>query len=262
MAVLEWSPDDTEVYLLGDVRGADGRPYTMVFDEAWSHAFAAKGVRSGPFSELFGEGTCFSHLAAVPHGGLSTFTFDDGRLGFTANCPSATLQGSALYLRGLFPSTAVSTKPEGTETKRVTLLLRRHGSNRAFEDDAAAQAAVSRVLPAGWMLELLRPETLSLAEQIAAAERTQVLVGTHGAGLTLALFLPPRARLVEVYCGDRNPSNGHYRTLEGMAEPATGKVRDIEKHFHFSSEYDQQCKLDAVMVKAAIEAYSNEQLIS
>jgi len=263
MAVLEWNPDDTEVYLLGNVRGDDGRPYKRVFDEAWSRAFAAKGVRSGTFSELFGEGTCFSQLAAVPHGGLSTFTFNDGRHGSTADCPSATLQASALYLRGLFPSMAASTKPEAAEPRRVTLLLRSKGSHRAFEDDAATQAAATSALPAGWMLELLRPETLSLAEQIAAAGRTQVLVGTHGAGLTLALFLPPRARLVEVYCGDRNANNGHYRTLEGMAEPATGELQPkTNNQFHFSSDYEWECFLYPKLVRDAIEAYNNEQLIS
>lgn len=262
MAVLEWNPDDTEVYLLGDVRGRGGKPYKRVFDEAWSRAFAVKGVRSGTFSELFGEGICFNQLAAVPHGGLSTLTFHGGRSGLNPDCPSATLQASALYLRGLFPSSEVSTTPASADAKRVMLLLRRKGSHRAFADDAEAQAAVSNVLPPGWVLEVLRPEKLSLAEQIAAAGRSQVLVGAHGAGLTLALFLPLGARLVEVYCDDRGDSNGHYRTLEGMAEPATGVVRGKgEGQFHFSSAKDQ-CKIDADLVKAAIDAYNSNKLIS
>eukprot|EP00419_Tripos_fusus_P003756 CAMPEP_0172684524 /NCGR_PEP_ID=MMETSP1074-20121228/19618_1 /TAXON_ID=2916 /ORGANISM="Ceratium fusus, Strain PA161109" /LENGTH=405 /DNA_ID=CAMNT_0013503549 /DNA_START=207 /DNA_END=1421 /DNA_ORIENTATION=- len=234
MILMQWHPDDVEVYLLHPL--PESRPYKKVFDEAWSRAFSAKGVRWGSQEQLFGDGVCFSHVVGVPHGGLSTFTFSGGRSGASADCPSSSMMASSLFLRGLFPQAVdKSGSSMAQTTKRVTLLLRKGGS-RAFDNDADTEMSLRSVLPASWTLELFRPETLSMSEQLAVAARTEVLVGTHGAGLTFALFLPPKARLVEVYCGDRGMGNGHYRSLEGMAEPATSEGSGhSEGRFHFAS---------------------------
>jgi len=252
--LMQWNPDAAEVYLLQPDQGSHA--YKRVFDEAWSRAFSAKGVRWGSQEELFGDGVCFSHLVGVPHGGLSTFTFSGGRSGASADCPSSTMMASSLFLRGLFPPDVDKSGESMVQTtKQVTLLLRKGGS-RAFNNDAETEESLRRVLPASWTLELFRPETLSMSQQLALAARTKVLVGTHGAGLTFALFLPPKARLVEVYCGDRGSSNGHYRSLEGMAEPATSKGSGVsEGRFHFSIGSHDGCTLDTAVVQKAIAAY-------
>jgi len=254
MTLMQWNPDDAEVYLLHPLQ--EKQPYKRAFDEAWSRAFSAKGVRWGSHDQLFGDGVCFSHLVGVPHGGLSTFTFSGGRSGDSADCPSSTMMASALFLRGLFPPAVEKSGNRMVQTTKQLTLLLRNGGSRAFNNNADTEASLRKVLPASWTLELFRPETLSMSEQLAVAARTKVLVGTHGAGLTFALFLPPKARLVEVYCGDRGMANGHYRSLEGMAEPSTSEGSGgSEGRFHFSIASQYGCTVDTNIVQKAIAAY-------
>ena len=98
MHVSELEPNTIEMYLI--TRGADvqQRP----FDSAWWKAFPRMGVRFGTKQHLFGDGRCFSRLITVPHGGLSTFTFNGERSG-KVECQSSALMASALYLERLFP---------------------------------------------------------------------------------------------------------------------------------------------------------------
>ena len=46
---------------------------------------------------------------------------------------------------------------------------------------------------------VLRMESMTFAEQIAALSRCQVAIGMHGSILILSLFLPPGATLVEIF---------------------------------------------------------------
>jgi hypothetical protein len=54
---------------------------------------------------------------------------------------------------------------------------------------------------------------LPVREQVALAAATDVLVGAHGPGLTLALLLPPWAGVVELFPGEATPRARHYRRL-------------------------------------------------
>lgn len=50
-------------------------------------------------------------------------------------------------------------------------------------------------------------------ESVRAAVQGDVMVGVHGAGLQWSTWLPPGAPLVEIFGGDRGPSNVHYKTI-------------------------------------------------
>lgn len=245
MAALKWEPKDTEVYLVGTLSG-DGRQFARPFDEAWSRAFTAANVHVGGYDELFGKGVCFPHIVTVPQGTLSTMTYRGGRGGVVA-CPSPTVMGSAMYLQALFQQPKMDlTKP----TRRVTLMLRK--GVRKFENDDNAIQKVKQALPKDWTLQIYRPEEMkTLQEQLDIAASTQVFVGVHGAGMMHVLFLPPRARVVEIFCEDRPRENHHYRNLEEMGEPAVGP--------HLFSYYFEaspgRCSVDASAVSDAIKAY-------
>mmetsp|Transcript_15334 Transcript_15334/g.27335 ORF Transcript_15334/g.27335 Transcript_15334/m.27335 type:complete len:511 (+) Transcript_15334:59-1591(+) len=239
LAALEWEPKDVELFLIGEETDD-----TYPFVEAWSWAFQKKR-HYGNFEQLFGGGVCFSHAVLVPHGGMSTTTFNGGRVG-KVQCSSPTVMASALYLEAL-ANTSHTTKSNGS--KLVTLLLRR--GTRAFDNDVIAEDAVRSVLPSGWTLRTFRPESHSLSEQLDIVAETKVLVGAHGAGLTHLMFLPPKARVVEIWCGDRDISNRQYANLETMSDNAAA---DGTEAFHYG-EFRLSCQVDKEIVKQAIEAY-------
>lgn len=50
-------------------------------------------------------------------------------------------------------------------------------------------------------------------ESIRAALQGDIMVGVHGAGLQWSAWLPQEAPLVEIFGGDRGPSNIHYKNM-------------------------------------------------
>jgi hypothetical protein len=228
--------------------------YQRPFDEAWDRAFPV--VHVGSYAELFGDGTCFSHLVTVPQGSLSTMTFHGGRGGVVA-CTSPTVMSSALWLQALFTPKLATDKEIGKvdekSPKRVTLMLRR--GRRQFENDKAAARAIKEVLPPDWTLVQYRPEEVpEFNDQLSIVSQSQVFVGVHGAGMMHVLFLPPKARIVEIFCEDRPRQNHHYRNLEEMSEPSVG-AHLFSYYFEASS---QSCKIDKKAVRDAIKAYDKE----
>jgi len=248
LAALEWQPKGVQLFLVeaeGNPVAGDEEPFRRPFDEAWPLAFETERVHVGSFQALFGSGICFSRAVVVPHGGLSTTTFNGGR-GGTSQCASPTIMASVLYLEALVRPLPMVTPPD----KQVTLLLRR--GNRAFQDDALAEESVRRALPPGWSLKSFRPEELkSLREQLACVAQTSVFIGTHGAGLTHLMFLPPRARVVEIFCGDRSSSNRHYANLGTMSD---GAAAEAQGNFHLEASFSS-CQVDSNIVKRAIQEY-------
>lgn len=257
LVVLEWQPKDVEFFLLRAQNVSEGTwQFKRPFDEAWFQVFDDKGVRVGNFEQLFGNGTCFANAVIVPDGSLSTITFNGGR-GGSVNCASPSVMASALYLEALFspsPTTMLEALPESG--KQVTLLLRR--GVRSFDNDASAEEAVRRVLPDGWCLKIYRPEdNVTLSEQLAVAAETQVLVSTHGAGLAHLMFLPPKARVVEIFCNDRGNDNRHYANLETMSDDA---AVEAPEQFHLEAgEGFSSCKMPSHLVRKAIDEYDSSR---
>jgi hypothetical protein len=251
MAAMGWKPKDVDLYLLDRLGLKSANKYRRPFDEAWERAFPDGHVHVGQnHEELFGSGTCFSQLVTVPQGELSTMTFRGGRAG-VVGCSSPTVMASALYLQALFvPSDATS---EASKKKRLTLMLRR--GKRQFESDMKAINAVKEVLPSDWSMDIYRPEDMeNLTTQLTVVANTQLLVGVHGAGMMHVLFLPPKARIVEIFCEDRPRQNHHYRNLEVMGNP------DVGPHLfsYYFEAASQRCKVDKKVVSDAIKAYDND----
>lgn len=83
--------------------------------------------------------------------------------------------------------------PPAAEGAERVYLSRRSTSMRVMVNEAALERALVR---RGF--RIVRPETLSVADQIAAVRGAKVLVGASGAQLANALFLPPGGRLIEI----------------------------------------------------------------
>mmetsp|Transcript_13555 Transcript_13555/g.23359 ORF Transcript_13555/g.23359 Transcript_13555/m.23359 type:complete len:480 (-) Transcript_13555:227-1666(-) len=249
LAALEWQPKDVQLFLVeplgnSEVAG-DEQPFRRPFNEAWPLAFEKERVHMGNFQTLFGSGICFSRAVVVPHGGLSTTTFHGGR-GGRSQCASPTIMASVLYLEALVNPLPTVTPPD----KQVTLLLRK--GTRSFQDDAIAEESARSALLPGWSLKTFRPEEYTcLREQLALVAQTSVLIGTHGAGLTHLMFLPPRARVVEIFCGDRSSDNRHYANLGTMSD---GAAPEAPGNFHLEASFSS-CRVDSSVVRRAIEEY-------
>ncbi len=82
--------------------------------------------------------------------------------------------------------------PKGQGAKRV-YLSRRGQSMRVMVGEAAFERTLAE---RGFTI--VRPETLSAAEQVALVRDAEVLVGASGAALANAVFLPKGARVVEI----------------------------------------------------------------
>mmetsp|Transcript_53368 Transcript_53368/g.95867 ORF Transcript_53368/g.95867 Transcript_53368/m.95867 type:complete len:527 (+) Transcript_53368:53-1633(+) len=245
MAALGWHPKDTDLYLVGMLSGG-GREFARPFDEAWSRMFRSR-LHVGSMEQLFGDGTCFRQIYTVPQGSLSTLSFHGGRAG-SVPCSSPLVMSSALYLQALFPPLANASKPS---RKHVTVLQRK-GGVRAWNSDVMVVRDIQDMVPDGWGVSGYRPEDYPTFEaQLNVVQHTQVFVGIHGAGMMHVLFLPPAARIVEVFCGDRPRLNHHFRNLVTLGEPNVGAHL-----FHYYFENDiGRCKIDQNVMKKAVEAY-------
>mmetsp|Transcript_92551 Transcript_92551/g.177706 ORF Transcript_92551/g.177706 Transcript_92551/m.177706 type:complete len:510 (-) Transcript_92551:23-1552(-) len=243
MAALKWHPEDVDLYLVGKISG-EGKHYVRPFDEAWVRMFKNR-LHVGSMDELFGSGICFKQIVTVPQGSLSTMSFRGGR-GGSVGCASPLVMSSALYLQSLFPFNATS---DGK--KHVTVLMRKPGM-RQWDNNVMVIRDIQDVVPKDWTVSGYYPEDMpSFESQLQAVQNTQIFVGIHGAGMMHVLFLPPMARVVEVFCGDRPMMNHHFRNLEEMGEPFVGEHLF---HYYFESTLGR-CKVDPKVIKKAVAAY-------
>ncbi|XP_061170409.1 uncharacterized protein LOC133179728 [Saccostrea echinata] len=59
----------------------------------------------------------------------------------------------------------------------------------------------------------VQTDKLSMQDQLSAIANTDILIGMHGAGLTLALFLPKHGGLIELYPKYWSSDNHHFRAI-------------------------------------------------
>jgi hypothetical protein len=76
------------------------------------------------------------------------------------------------------------------------IYIRRSGS-RAVQNEAALLPYLERC-----KIESIVAESLSFREQIARAAEAALLVGPHGSGLSLSLFMPPESAVIEFVAAD------------------------------------------------------------
>jgi hypothetical protein len=57
---------------------------------------------------------------------------------------------------------------------------------------------LSSILPRNYLIRLVDTASLSIAEQISIMRKTDYLIGVHGAGLSLSIFMPPHSVLHEI----------------------------------------------------------------
>ena len=57
---------------------------------------------------------------------------------------------------------------------------------------------LSYILPKNYLIRLVDTSSLSISEQISIMRQTDYLIGVHGAGLSLSIFMPPHTILYEI----------------------------------------------------------------
>jgi len=73
----------------------------------------------------------------------------------------------------------------------------RHGAHRALVDEKVLVAAIEKRC-AHRQIETVELGNLTLLEQVAIMERSSVLIGPHGSGLTLMLYAPKGLTVIEI----------------------------------------------------------------
>jgi hypothetical protein len=99
------------------------------------------------------------------------------------------------------------------------------GGSRRFADTELLRAAFAEV---GVPLEPVELEALGPREQVALMTRTDILLGTHGAGLAMGVYMRPGGLLVAL-----NPTNLHYwevSLFERFARQAGLGYMDWDEH--------------------------------
>lgn len=138
------------------------------------------------------------------------------------------------------PVSGTSDDEDSTTTRNITVLLRPPSKTdgRHFTNDSFALHTVHNAIPPSlrqrWRVQSLALSSrMTLGQQIDVARHTQVLVSTHGAGLTVLLWLAPRARVVEISCGNKGLGERHYKTLTQMVEGESARANwtDMGKEF-------------------------------
>ena len=105
---------------------------------------------------------------------------------------------------------------------KILILFRRdyvaHARNpsgritRKFANEEQLVSAARRT-HAGSIVDPFVPTELSMREQLQRVSEADMLIGMHGAGLTLSLFLPPHAALIELFSTDNRQPNSHFRHI-------------------------------------------------
>ena len=54
------------------------------------------------------------------------------------------------------------------------------------------------MIPKNYLIRLVDTASLSIIQQISIMRKTDYLIGVHGAGLSLSIFMPPKSVLYEI----------------------------------------------------------------
>eukprot|EP00418_Pyrodinium_bahamense_P023202 CAMPEP_0179141416 /NCGR_PEP_ID=MMETSP0796-20121207/67821_1 /TAXON_ID=73915 /ORGANISM="Pyrodinium bahamense, Strain pbaha01" /LENGTH=294 /DNA_ID=CAMNT_0020841131 /DNA_START=191 /DNA_END=1075 /DNA_ORIENTATION=- len=237
---LQWDFPDLEV-MLSNVK--ENSPFFPVF-EAFRRLYGGRGLRYS--TQWYKNGTCFRSLALPPSPGLSTLSANRGRAGQT-RCRAPVLAAAVTVIRGLFP------EARGQPPAHCLLALMHRGSGQRSMDSQRVVLGVTLALKkkpnlGKYSALVYDPVGKPLHEGISVMASTAVLFGLHGAGLTHALFLQTSAVLLELFCGDRTSSNGHYKTIAAM----------MGIRYHLMSQGNCASYLPAAVAAKVLEAVPTE----
>jgi len=119
--------------------------------------------------------------------------------------PSPLLQDfAAQTIRFLLRLSTATAEPHNiittttTDKELIVFVVRRNAKQRMIANEDALHRALQRAFPAA---DVVRCDfaAMPLAELARLLQRCRLLVGMHGAGLTLQMFLPPGAALLEFH---------------------------------------------------------------
>lgn len=207
--VLEWDFQDVEV-MAPNLEYYNPKVYPLF--EAVRRLYGGRGLRYG--SQWFKNNTCFSKIALPPSPGLCTLSANHGRAGQTA-CRAPVIMASASMIRSVFPEVRALPKRQG-----CLLSLMHRGKGARTIDSQGMVRQLSYLLdqqgPKNFTASVYDPVGQPLWKGLSVMSSTALLWGLHGAGMMHTLFLPSGAALLELFCGDRGPGNGHYKTIAAM----------------------------------------------
>ena len=70
-------------------------------------------------------------------------------------------------------------------------------------------------LPKNYLIRLINTASLTIIEQISLMRKTDLLIGVHGAGITLAIFMPSKSILYEFLPKENNKDPIFISSLSG-----------------------------------------------
>lgn len=108
--------------------------------------------------------------------------------------------------------------------------------SRKVKNEKEIEDSVAKLYP-NHLIESFQTENMSMTDQLSAIVNTDILIGMHGAGLTLALFLPKHAGLIEIYPKYWSSDNAHFRAIARWRNLHYIHWQNVESKNEFTNHY-------------------------
>lgn len=99
-----------------------------------------------------------------------------------------------------YPESVIKSHESGTNFEKIFTVQRRKvwhkrrkNQNRIFKNVQQLTYKLSTLLPKNILIRLIDFTQLSMKDQISIMRSTDYLIGIHGAGLSLSIFLPHKS---------------------------------------------------------------------
>ena len=142
-----------------------------------------------------------------------------------------------------------NSKLNNTFNKSITMQWRKvWPKGRIFQQRLLGNAIeltekLSSVLPKNYLIRLVDTASLSIVEQISIMRKTDYLIGIHGAGLSLSIFMPTQSILYEILPKSNNKDpivmsslSGH-KTYSDILKSESKSINNNEFIFFDVSEF-------------------------
>ena len=92
-----------------------------------------------------------------------------------------------------YPESVIKSHESGIKFEKMVTVQWRRGQYRIFKNAQQLTYKLSTLLPKNILIRLIDFATLSMKDQISVMRTTDYLIGIHGAGLSLSIFLPHKS---------------------------------------------------------------------